>query len=120
MIGVGTDLVDLTRFADVLERTPSIVDRLFTDDERAYCEGIKRVERYAARFAAKEATLKAMGCGLGACGWHDIAVARAESGAPALVITGKAIALAEERGVTAWHLSISHDAAMAMATVIAE
>jgi holo-[acyl-carrier protein] synthase len=119
MIGLGVDVVDLARFAVVLERTPGIVERLFTDDERAYCEGAKRVERYAARFAAKEAALKAMGCGIGACGWHDIAVARDEGGAPSLVVTGRAAELAGERSIASWHVSLAHDAGTAVATVIA-
>ncbi|MGI8663698.1 MAG: holo-ACP synthase [Acidimicrobiales bacterium] len=117
MRGLGTDLVDLARFAAVLERTPSIVGRLFTEGERLYCEGPRRVERYAARFAAKEAALKAMGCGLGACAWHEIEVTRHDSGAPSLRVTGRAADLAAQRGVVAWHVTLAHDARAAIATV---
>ena len=71
------------------------------------------------RFAAKEAVLKAVGAGLGACRLRDIEVVRAESGAPALVLHDAAAALAAEHGVTRWHLSLTHTATMAEAVVIA-
>jgi holo-[acyl-carrier protein] synthase len=121
MIGVGTDLVDLDRFRLALERTPGIVDRCFTDAERAYAERRRDpTERYAARFAAKEATLKALGVGIGACGLTEIEVVRDDdSGAPALVLHGKAAALAADRGVSAWHLSLTHTDTAAQAVVIA-
>ena len=117
-LGVGTDLVDLDRFEAALVRTPSLVERLFTPGERERCEGRKRVERYAARFAAKEALLKALGCGLGACGWHDIEVVNAESGAPALRLTGRAAELATARGVDDLAVSLSHDGRTAIAVVV--
>jgi holo-[acyl-carrier protein] synthase len=80
-----------------------------------------RRERYAARFAAKEAVMKALGCGLGAYGFHDVAVARDEdSGEPSLVVEGKAAVLADERGVTRWFLSLSHSDDVAIAFVVAE
>ena len=78
MRGVGLDAVELDRFREVLARTPGLVDRLFTPDEVAYAR--KRTdptERFAARFAAKEAVMKALGIGLGECGWHEIEVVRA-------------------------------------------
>lgn len=124
-VGIGVDVVDLERFESVLQRRASFVDRVFTDDERAYCDRAKgsaqRCQRYAARFAAKEAVMKALGCGLGAYGFHDVAVARDdESGEPALVVGGKAAVLADERGVTRWHLSLTHSGAVAIAFVVAE
>jgi holo-[acyl-carrier protein] synthase len=124
VIGLGTDIVDLERFASVLDRRPGFVDRLFTAEERAYCDKSGapsvRCERYAARFAAKEAVMKVLGCGLGAYRFHDVAVARAESGEPSLVIGGKAAALADELGVTRWLVSLTHSDLVAMAVVIAE
>ena len=124
-VGIGVDLVDLERFAAVIDRQGSFLDRVFTPDERRYCDRAKaasvRCERYAARFAAKEAVMKALGCGLGAFGFHDVSVARDDdSGEPALVVTGKAAVLAEERGVRRWHLSISHSHAAAVAFVVAD
>src|SRR5688500_16174421 len=109
MIGVGIDAVEVERFRTVLARTPTMAERLFTPGELSYAlKANDPTERLAARFAAKEAVLKAMGVGLGACGWHDIEVVRAESGAPSIVLTARAADLAAERGVARWHLSLTH------------
>ena len=81
VVGIGTDLVDLDRFREVLARRPGMVERLFTEGEREYAE--RRgdpLERYAVRFAAKEAVMKALGVGIGAVGWHDIEVERDDDG----------------------------------------
>ena len=125
MVGIGVDVVDLDRFESIVQRRPSFVDRVFTEDERAYCERGKgfsvQCQRYAVRFAAKEAVMKALGCGLGAYAFHDVAVTRDDdSGEPALVVSGKAAVLADERGVTRWHLSLSHSDAVAIAFVVAD
>jgi holo-[acyl-carrier protein] synthase len=124
-MGVGVDLVDLDRFESAMSRTNGFLERVFTPGERAYCERAKapsvRCQRYAARFAAKEAVMKALGCGLGAFGFHDVEVARDDdSGAPALVVQGRAAALAGERGIETWHLSLSHSDRVAIAMVVAE
>ena len=121
MVGVGTDLVDLDRFRLAAERTPGILTRYFTEGERAYAERRQDpTERYAARFAAKEAVMKALGVGLGACEMAEIEVVRDEdSGAPDLRLHGKAAILAADRGVTAWHLSLTHTDTSAHAIVIA-
>lgn len=112
--------MDLDRFRAVLARTPSIVERLFTPDERAYAhERRDPTERLGARFAAKEATLKALGAGLGAAAFADIEVVRASSGAPSLALHGSAADLARDRGVVELLLSISHTATLAQATVVA-
>jgi holo-[acyl-carrier protein] synthase len=120
VIGIGTDLVELDRFRLALTRTPGIVDRLFTDDERAYCE-LRRdpTERFAARFAAKEAVLKAMGAGIGECDFRDIEVVRADSGAPSVRLHGRAVELATDRGVGEWRLTMSHTASLAQAIAVA-
>jgi holo-[acyl-carrier protein] synthase len=120
IVGVGTDLVDLDRFRLVLHRTPSIVDRLFTDAEQRYARGRRDpTERFGARFAAKEAVLKALGLGLGSVGFREIEVVRAESGEPSLVLHGRAARAADERGVGRWLLSLSHTAGIAHAIVMA-
>ena len=121
VVGVGTDLVDLDRFRLAAERTPGILTRCFTEGEQAYAERRRDpTERYAARFAAKEAVMKALGVGLGACELAEIEVIRDEgSGAPDLRLHGKAAALAEERGVTAWRISLTHTENAAHAIVIA-
>ena len=117
MIGIGLDAVEVDRFRRVLERTPTVADRLFTAGERAYAAA--RTERLAARFAAKEAVMKAMGVGIGAFGWHDVEVSRQESGAPELLVRGRAAALAEERGITGWRVSLTHTERTASAVVVA-
>jgi holo-[acyl-carrier protein] synthase len=123
LIGLGVDLVDLDRFATVLERRANFISRVYTPGERDYCEqakgAVKRVERYAVRFAAKEAVMKALGVGLGDIDFHDVEVVRQEKGAPTLAVRGRAEMVATEQGVTKWLLSLSHTESTAMAVVIA-
>ena len=120
MIGIGVDLCEVDRMRTALERTPTLRARVFTDGERAYCDERRDpTERYAARFAAKEAVLKAMGLGLGACSWHEIEVLRAESGAPSLVLHGRARELADERGIRTWRLTMTHTHRVAEAIAVA-
>jgi holo-[acyl-carrier protein] synthase len=120
LIGVGIDVVDVDRFRSVLARTPGIAARVFTDSERAYAERHRDpATRLAARFAAKEATMKAMRVGLGAFSFRDVEVVRLESQAPALVLAGRAAALAGSLGVERWHVSLTHSRLVAEAVVIA-
>ncbi|MDQ1375618.1 MAG: holo-[acyl-carrier protein] synthase [Actinomycetota bacterium] len=120
MIGLGLDAVEVDRFRRVLARTPGIADRVFTAGERAYgFEARDPAPRLAARFAAKEAAMKALGVGIGAVGWHDVEVVRADGGAPALRVTGRAAALAAAQGVRTWRVSLTHTDAAAEAIVIA-
>lgn len=121
VIGIGVDAVDIGRFRLSLERTPSMRTRLFTPQELADIAGrADPVPSLAARFAAREAVMKAMGLGLGAFGFHDAWVRRAPSGEPSLVITGRAAELAVERGISEWLLSITHTDLVAVAHVIAQ
>ena len=120
MIGIGIDLVEVDRMRTVLARTPTMVERLFTPGERAYATSAKDpTERFAARFAAKEAVLKALGLGLGAADWHDIEVVKAPSGAPSLRITGRAAVASDAAGVTRWLLTLTHTESMAEAIAVA-
>jgi len=120
VIGVGVDAVDIDRFARSLARTPGMRTRLFTAQELAdVAPRVDPVPALAARFAAREATMKALGLGLGAFGFHDVAVERQPSGRPTLVVTGRARTLADEAGVQAWHLSLTHTATVAIAVVTA-
>ena len=121
IVGIGVDVVDVTRMAEILERTPTFATRCFTDGERRDSgTGAGRAASLAVRFAAKEAVMKSMGVGLGAFGFHDAEVVKAESGAPSLVLRGPAAVLATEHGVVRWHLSLSHTATSAIAMVVAE
>jgi holo-[acyl-carrier protein] synthase len=120
VIGIGVDLCEVDRMRAALARTPTLRERVFTDAEQAYCEARQDpTERYAARFAAKEAVLKAMGLGLGACGWRDIEVGRAESGAPFVVLRARALELADERGIRTWRLTMTHTHRVAEAIAVA-
>ncbi len=120
VVGVGVDLCEVDRMRRTLARTPGFAGRVFTGGEQGYCRRARDpAERFAARFAAKEAVLKSLGTGLGACPFTDIEVVRATSGAPSVVLHGAAAALAAERGVTTWQVSLSHTRSMAQAVAIA-
>ncbi len=114
IVGVGIDVVDVERFGQSLERTSGLLDRLFTDEERTL-----PLNSLAARFAAKEALAKALGAPVG-LHWHDATVRRGEDGRPHLQVSGTVEARAEALGVHAMHISLSHDAGIASAVVIAE
>lgn len=118
--GIGVDAVDIDRFRLSLERTPSMRTRLFVQEELDLVAGkADPVPSLAARFAAREAVMKAMGVGLGAFGFHEAWVRRAESGEPSVCLSGAAAALADERGITQWHLSLTHSGLVAIAYVVA-
>ncbi len=98
-----------------------MVARVFTEAERSYADRKRDpVERLAARFAVKEATMKALGVGLGAFSFQDVEVVRAPTGEPSLRLSGKAAALAEKRQITQWRVSISHSALIALAVVVGQ
>jgi holo-[acyl-carrier protein] synthase len=108
------------RFGAVLSRRPSASLRLFTDGERAYAATLANpVPSLAARFAAKEAVMKALGVGLGAFAFADVEVERRPSGEPTLLLFGRAAQLAAERDVRSWLVSLSHTGTTAAAVVIA-
>ncbi|QDB80194.1 holo-ACP synthase [Georgenia wutianyii] len=114
IVGVGIDVVDVERFMATLERTPRLRDRLFTTEER----GLPPAS-LAARFAAKEAIAKALGAP-GGMSWQDCTVERVPGGAPVVHVRASVAQRAAELGVRTWHLSISHDAGIASAMVVAE
>jgi holo-[acyl-carrier protein] synthase len=119
--GVGIDAVDVARLRRVLDRRPRLAQRVFTDEERAYAAAATDPgPRLAARFAAKEAVAKALGVGIGAVSWRHVEVVRDARGAPALALSGPAAALSARRGVTRWHVSLSHTDTLAVASVVAE
>ena len=114
ILGVGIDVVDVERFGQTLERTPGLKERLFTTSEREL--GLNSL---AARFAAKEALAKALGAPAG-MHWSDCTVMRGDDGRPHLQIIGSVQARADALGVHSFHVSLSHDAGIASAVVIAE
>ena len=120
VVGIGTDLVEVPRFALALQRRPRLADRLFSDAEREYAYRFRDpTKSLAARFGAKEAVMKALGVGLWKFAFRDVEVVRLRSGAPTLALYNKALELANERGVTEWHLSLTHTDSMAMAVALA-
>lgn len=119
VVSIGVDVVDIDRMRRIVGRQPRFVDRVFTSSERAYCEAaVDSAERFAARFAAKEAGLKALGVGLGGADFVDLAVAKRSSGEPVLVVTGRAADRARELGIGSWLLTLSHSDAVACAVVV--
>lgn len=123
IIGHGIDLVEIVRIERMLdEHGGRFVDRCFTKIEQDYAEvsDAVRGERYAARFAAKEAALKALGTGLrDGIEWTDLEVDRTPAGKPFLRLGGRAAEIAESLGIEGWALSLTHAGGLAMASVIA-
>lgn len=123
ILSVGIDIIEVYRIRETIERTPRFVERVYTDGERAYCEakGAAAAQSYAARFAAKEACLKALKTGWrGRITWHDIEITNDENGVPSLQIRGAAREILESLGANSIHLSLSHTTEHAIATVILE
>jgi len=114
IVGVGIDVVDIARFARALNRTQGLANRLFTEGERGL-----PVRSLAGRFAVKEALAKALGAPRGLL-WSDAEVVKDPCGRPELKVSGTVAAAAQRLGVRRWHVSISHDAGIASAVVIAE
>ena len=115
IIGVGIDVAEIDRFRAALERTPGLAERLFLERELLLPGGERRgIASLAARFAAKEAVAKALGAP-GGLHWTV-----EDSGQPRLRVTGTVAARAAELGVKFWHVSLSHDAGVASAVVLAE
>jgi holo-[acyl-carrier protein] synthase len=123
IVSIGIDIIEVARIREVLIRTPRFADRVFTAAERAYCEsrGVVSAQHFAARFAAKEAALKALQTGWrGGIAWQDVEVRAHESGAPYLHFSGEVLNVLERSGATATHLSISHTTEHAIAQVVLE
>jgi len=114
IVGVGIDVVDVARFMATIDRVPALRARLFTPDERDLPDA-----SLAARFAAKEAIAKALGAP-GGMSWQDATVRRVAGAQPVVEVVGTVRARADELGVDRFHLSISHDAGIASAVVVAE
>jgi holo-[acyl-carrier protein] synthase len=124
IVSLGLDLTRIERLAEAeAQRGARFLERLFTPGERAYCErrAARRHEHYAGRFAVKEAVMKALGTGwTRGVRWVDIEIVRAPGGPPELCLHGAAAAHARARGIERWHVTITHDAGIAAAVVVAE
>ena len=123
IFGIGADLVEVTRIAESLEKFGERFERrVFTEIEIAYCKAMPHPElHFAARFAAKEAFLKALGTGKArGISWREAGVENLPSGQPRLVITGRALEICRERKVGTMHLTLSHTRGNAMAVVVIE
>lgn len=125
IFGIGVDLAEVDRIREALERTTTgerFRKRVFTDGEQAYCDRrARKYESYAARFAAKEATMKALGRGWTRdTGWTNIEVVRHRGRRPEIELHGPTAELARRLGIRRLHLAITHTAETAMAEVVAE
>lgn len=123
IVGIGIDQVEVARLRALLERWPERArERLFTRDERRTCDGRAcPAECFAARFAAKEACLKALGTGWrGSLSWTEIEVATGEGGRPVLRLSGTVREKARDAGADSLHVSCTHDGGMAAAVVVLE
>lgn len=123
IVGTGVDLCEVDRIEEAIARHGRrFMERVYTEREIAYAERkVNKFERYAARFAAKEAGMKALGTGWrGGLGWRDLEVTNLRSGRPTLTFHGKAAEIAEKLGVSNISLSMTHTAVQAMAMVILE
>jgi holo-[acyl-carrier protein] synthase len=124
IIAIGTDAIEVERIRRAVDHPQwgeRFCQRVFSDGEIAYClKRARYAESFAARFAAKEAVMKALGTGYGrGVWWRDIEVVRA-SGRPTLLLHAGALQRAEAIGATRWHLSLTHTAGQALAHVVAE
>lgn len=116
-ISVGVDMIEIDRIAAALERFGTrFLERVYTENEIAYCRG--RAPQLAARFAAKEATMKALGTGTRGVGWREVEVTRKRSGEPEIALHGRADARARKLGIDRLAVSLSHSRAYAVASVV--
>ncbi|MEP6946806.1 MAG: holo-ACP synthase [Acidobacteriota bacterium] len=123
IVSIGIDIVEVYRIKETMERTPRFAARVYTEGESNYCEakGVAKYQSYAARFAAKEAFLKALRTGWrGKITWQDIEVVSSAAGSPSLSVTGEAGLLLEKSGADTIHISLSHTADHAIAQIILE
>ncbi len=119
IVGIGVDIVDLARFERAAARTPKLLDRLFAESERVHGSRALSLVSLAARFAAKEALIKALGTSDGVR-WHDMPIVADAEGNPFFELAGGVREAARARGIDRVHVSMSHDAGVAVAYVIAE
>ena len=119
ILGLGVDICEIARMERALARHPTMRERVFTPEERAYCDRKARpAESYAGRFAAREATIKALG-GYRGKRWQDIQVSRHPSGAPSIILEGNAKRRADKLGITRVLVTFTHEKTNAVAFAVA-
>jgi len=123
ILSIGIDITEVYRMRDTIARTPRFAERVFTEAEREYCEskGVAAAQSYAARFAAKEALLKAIRTGWrGKITWQDMEILNDAEGVPSMTVKGEARRILDKMGEPLIHLSLSHTTEHAIAQVILE
>jgi holo-[acyl-carrier protein] synthase len=123
IVSIGTDLTRIERLEEAYARRGErLLERVFTAGERSYCDSRKqRFTHYAGRFAVKEAVMKVLGTGwAGGVRWIDLEVVREPGAAPRLVLHGASAAIAARLGIRRVHITITHDAGLALALAVAE
>lgn len=118
IVGIGVDVCEVARFETAMQRTPRLVQRIFSPAERALLAG-RAPQSFAARFAVKEAVAKVLGDTAG-LQWHDCEVLGGAHGEPMVQTSGTVAAAAAHLGIERWHCSVSHDGGQAVAFVVAE
>ena len=119
IVGLGVDICEIARMERALERHPTLRERVFTPEEIAYCDSRARpAESFAGRFAAREATIKALG-GYRGRGWRDISVTREPSGAPSIALSGRAKLRADDLGISKVFITFTHERTSAVAFAVA-
>ncbi len=121
LVGIGVDMLEIARMEKTLARRPNFAKRVFTEAERAYCDRAARpAQHYAARFAAREAVLKALGTGFSrGIAFSDVSVQNNDAGQPEVVLAGRASEIAAEQGVREVALSLSYTHEVAVASAVA-
>ena len=121
IIGIGTDIIEIERIKKAIERRSGLLVKIFTPKERNYCLGRENPwPSFSARFAAKEAVMKALGAGFSQCSFSEIEIRRNHQGKPQIYLSGRALNLAKKQGINYWHLSLSHNKNHSLAFAIAE
>ncbi len=119
IVGIGVDVVDIVRFERALVRTPTLISRLFAESEQHKDGQPMPLRSLAGRFAAKEALIKALGDSTGVS-WHDMRIVNDALGNPGFELQASTQAIVDARGISSIHVSMSHDAGIAIAYVVAE